>query len=149
MNTQDVIKKIRKVGGGLAVLSAAGIVFTVARRLKNRWRYQRPFDIKKMVEVKGTVLEVSHSKENKDEKRGVFLILKSNKEEIPVHLGPMWYMSRQHHFKTGDNITVKGSKVDFNDAKVIIASEIHQGKMRMILRDEKGDPVWQSWRKKA
>ncbi|WP_440999332.1 DNA-binding protein [Fodinibius sp. SL11] len=148
MNTQDVIKKVQQVGGGIALLSAAGVVYSVARRLNHRRGYERPFDPKKMIEVKGEVLEVSNSKEVKDEKHGVHLILDTKEEQIPVHLGPLWYISRQpHHFKSGDKIKVKGSRVTFKDSEIIVASEIREEKMQMILRDEKGNPVWQSWRK--
>lgn len=148
MNTQEVVKKVQQVGGGLALLSAAGIAYTVARRLNHRRRYERPFDENNMVELKGKVLEVSNSKESKDEKRGVYFILNTQKEQIPVHLGPLWYMARQqHHFKPGDKVKIKGSKVKFKDATVIVATEIQQGSMGMKLRDEKGNPVWESWQK--
>lgn len=148
MNTQDVVKKVQQVGGGLALLSAAGVAYAVARRLNHRRGYERPFDLKNMVEVKGKILEVSNSQETKDEKHGVSLTLATKKGEIPVHLGPLWYVTRQpYHFKEGDKITVKGSKVTFKDTEIIVATEILKDKMQMILRDDNGVPMWQSWRK--
>jgi len=148
MKTQDVFKKVQQVGGGLALLSAAGVAYAVARRLNHRRGYERPFDPKKIVEVKGEVIEVSNSQENKDEKHGVYLILAIENEQIPVHLGPLWYITRQpHHFKEGDKIEVKGSKVTFKNTEIIVASEIRKEKMQMRLRDENGAPMWQSWRK--
>lgn len=148
MNTQDVFKKVQQVGGGLALLSAAGVAYAVARRLNHRKGYERPFDLKNMVELKGKVVEVSNSQETKDEKHGVYLILATKKAEIPVHLGPLWYITRQpYHFKEGDEIKVKGSKVTFKDTEIIVASEIQKEKMQMILRDDNGIPTWQSWRK--
>lgn len=148
MKTQDVYKKVQQVGGGLALLSAAGVAYAVARRLNHRRGYERPFDLKNMVEVKGKVIKVSNSKENKDEKHGVSLVLATKKEEIPVHLGPLWYITRQpHHFKEGDKIEVKGSKVTFKNTEIIVASELRKEKMQMMLRDENGVPMWQSWRK--
>lgn len=148
MDTQEVVKKVQQVGGGLALLSAAGVAYAIARRLNHRRIYERPFDPQKIVELTGTVSEVSNSQESKDEKRGAYLILKAKKEEIPVHLGPLWYIVRQHpHLKKGDKIKVKGSRITFKDAEIIVASEIQQGKMMMNLRDEDGTPVWQSWHK--
>jgi len=147
MNTQEVVKRVQQVGGGLALLSAAGFAYAVSRRFNHRLLYERPFDPKNMVELKGTVLEISNSKEKKDEKRGVFLMLKADKDQVAVHLGPFWYINRQHHFKKGDKLKVKGSKVTYDNAEVVVASEIQQGKMGMTLRDEKGNPVWQSWHK--
>jgi hypothetical protein len=148
MNTQDMFKKVQQVSGGLALLSAAGVAYAVARRLNHRRGYERPFDLKNMVEVKGEVLEVSNSQETKDEKHGVYLVLAAKKEQVPVHLGPLWYITRQpYYFKKGDKIQVKGSKVTFKDAEIIVASEIRKEKMQMTLRDENGAPMWQSWRK--
>jgi hypothetical protein len=148
MNTQNVFKKVQQVGGGLALLSAAGVAYAVARRLNHRRGYERPFDPQKIVELKGEVIEVSNSQENKDEKHGVSLILATKKERIPIHLGPLWYITRQrYHFKKGDKVEVKGSKVTFKDAEIIVASEIRKDKMQMKLRDENGVPTWQSWRK--
>lgn len=148
MNTQYMFKKVQQVGGGLALLSAAGVAYAVARRLNHRRGYERPFDLKNMVEVKGEVLEVSNSQETKDEKHGVYLVLAAKKEQVPVHLGPLWYITRQpYYFKKGDKIQVKGSKVTFKDAEIIVASEIRKEKMQMTLRDENGAPMWQSWRK--
>jgi hypothetical protein len=148
MNTQYMFKKVQQVGGGLALLSAAGVAYAVARRLNHRRGYERPFDLKNMVEVKGEVLEVSNSQETKDEKHGVYLVLAAKKEQVPVHLGPLWYITRQpYYFKKGDKIQVKGSKVTFKDVEIIVASEIRKEKMQMTLRDENGAPMWQSWRK--
>jgi hypothetical protein len=148
MNTQYMFKKVQQVSGGLALLSAAGVAYAVARRLNHRRGYERPFDLKNMVEVKGEVLEVSNSQETKDEKHGVYLVLAAKKEQVPVHLGPLWYITRQpYYFKKGDKIQVKGSKVTFKDVEIIVASEIRKEKMQMTLRDENGAPMWQSWRK--
>lgn len=150
MKTQDVFKKVQQVGGGLALLSAAGVAYAVARRLNHQRGYERPFDPKKIVEVKGEVIEVSNSQENKDEKHGISLILATKKERIPVHLGPLWYVTRQpDHLRKGDKIKVKGSKVTFKSTKIIVASEIQKDKMQMILRDDNGVPRWQSWRKES
>lgn len=148
MNTQDIVKRVQQIGGGLALLSAAGIAYVVARRLNHRQTYERPFDKKNMVELTGTVLEVSNAQEDKDEKRGVHLILDTKKEQIPVHLGPLWFITRQQHlFKKGDEVTVKGSKVGFKDGEIIVATEVRQKNMCMRLRDERGIPVWESWQK--
>lgn len=148
MDMQKISKKVQQVSGGLALLSAAGAAYAIAHRLNNLKGYERPFDEKNIVELKGKVVQVSNSKDNKDEKHGVSLILATKKERIPVHLGPLWYVTRQpRNFKEGDKIEVKGSKVTFKDTEIIVASEVRKDKMQMTLRDKNGVPLWQSWRK--
>ena len=44
MNTPEAIKNIKLVGGGLALLSVAGLAFAVRRGLNHRRMYNRPFD---------------------------------------------------------------------------------------------------------
>lgn len=148
MNTREVIKNMQLVGGGLALLSVAGLAYAVNRGLNHRRVYKRNFNPDTVEEFKGKILEVDQSKEKNDRVRGKYLTLKTEDEIIPVHLGPAWFMDRQQHlFKLGDNIKVKGSRVVFKGADVIVATEIQQGNMSMKLRDEKGVPVWESWQK--
>lgn len=148
MNTQEVVKKVQQIGGGIALLSAAGLAYAIVRRLNNHQTYERPFDPQNMVELMGKVLEFVNSQEKKDEIRGAALILETKDEEVPIHLGPTWYMDHQpHQFKQGDKIQVTGSKTRFKETEIIVATKIQRGNMEMILRDEEGNPVWESWHK--
>ena len=80
---------------------------------------------------------------------GVQVILKTDKETIPVHLGPSWYIERlDMKILKGDNIEVKGSRVTFAGKPAIIAGELKKGDQVLVLRDANGVPVWAGWRRR-
>jgi len=150
MDTQEAIKNVKLVGGGLALLSAAGLAYAVSRRLNNRKGYNRPFDSETIEEQEGKIIEISHSNEKKDESRGVYLKLETDQEVIPVHLGPVWYLDHQDgKFKAGEKVEVKGSRINYNGRESIIAMSVIKGNEELKLRDEQGIPLWHGWRKKT
>jgi hypothetical protein len=75
---------------------------------------------------------------------GVHVTLKTDKAEtVAVHLGPAWYLDKQSlTVKQGDKLTVRGSRVSFDDKPAIIAAEVTKEGQTLRLRDEKGVPVW-------
>jgi len=74
---------------------------------------------------------------------GVQIVLKTDEETIPVHLGPLRYMIRQkREIGPGDRVEITGSLVDSAGKPLIMASEIRKGGKRLELRDENGVPVW-------
>ena len=80
--------------------------------------------------------------------RAVVLVLKTDKETIPVHLGPEWYIERLDiKILKGDAIKVKGARVSLSDKPVIIAGEIEREGKTLVLRDASGIPVWAGWRR--
>ena len=79
---------------------------------------------------------------------GVQILLKTEKETIPAHLGPGWYVERLDiKIVKGDKIEVKGARINFQDKPTIIASEIKKGEAVLVLRDGNGVPVWAGWRR--
>ncbi|MFI5168398.1 MAG: DNA-binding protein, partial [Thermoanaerobaculales bacterium] len=80
--------------------------------------------------------------------RGVHLMLKTDKETISVHLGPVWYVEHQDtKIAAGDKIEVKGSRITYQGKLAIIAAEIHKGDEVLMLRDANGIPMWAGWRR--
>ena len=74
---------------------------------------------------------------------GVRLSLKTEKETIPVVLGPAWYIEEQHtKFAANDKIEVKGSRMSIQGQPTIIAQEVKKGDKVLKLRDDKGAPLW-------
>jgi hypothetical protein len=74
---------------------------------------------------------------------GVHLVLKSDKEEVAVHLGPNWYLDK--HGLTvapGNRIEVRGSRITFEGKPAIIAAEVKMGDQSLKLRNEDGLPAW-------
>lgn len=147
MNTREIIKNLKLVGGGIALLTAAGIVFEISKGLKNRRRYKRDFNPDTIEELEGRILEASTDNDKHDETQGTILIMETeNGKIIPVHLGPEWFLSHQKiRYKKGDKITVTGSRVKYQNNDVLIASQIQYGDSKLILRDESGFPRWQGW----
>ena len=78
---------------------------------------------------------------------GVHLTVKTDKETIPVHLGPAWYIENQEmKIAAKDKVEVKGSRITLKGKPALIASEVRKGDEVLILRDANGFPVWSGWR---
>ena len=149
MNTQEAIKNVKLVGGGLALLSVAGLAYAVRRGLNHR-RYNRPFNPKTVDELTGKVLDVGQSNEKKDEIRGTYLTVQTADEVITVHLGPAWYLNHQDgKFKEGEELEIVGSRTKFNGDECITAISVMRGDDELKLRDEQSTPYWHGWRKRA
>jgi hypothetical protein len=80
---------------------------------------------------------------------GVQLTLKTEKETIPVHLGPSWYLERQDlKLAPKYKVEIKGSRVMFNGKAAVIAAEVKKGDETLVLRDETGFPAWSAMRRR-
>ena len=98
--------------------------------------------------IAGEVQKVEAVVPMKGMNTGVQLILKSDKETIPVHMGPGWYIERlDTKIEKGDKVEIRGSRVNFGGKPAIIAAEIRKGNAALMLRDSSGIPVWAGWRR--
>ena len=110
--------------------------------------YQRLYDPSTVETVTGTVQSVDRIAPTRGMSYGVHILLKTEKETIPVHLGPAWYIERlDTKLEKGDKVEVKGSKITFNGKPAIIAAEVKKGDSVLILRDSSGVPAWAGWRR--
>jgi hypothetical protein len=152
------MKKAVVVVAALSVLFLGLASESFAQRGAMKWRgsggwgpgtpYSRIYDPAKVETVSGTVEAVETVKPMKGMYPAVALILKTDKETIPVHLGPEWYITRlDTKIAKGDTIEVKGSRVTIAEKPVIIAAEIKKGDNVLALRDGAGVPVWSGWRR--
>jgi hypothetical protein len=74
---------------------------------------------------------------------GIHLLLKTDKEEIAVHLGPGWYVEKQPlKIAAQDQIEVRGSRITYDGKPAIVAAEVKKGDQVLKLRDPAGIPVW-------
>ena len=74
---------------------------------------------------------------------GVRLSLKTEKETIPVVLGPASYVEEQRiKFEAKDKIEVKGSRMSIQGQPTIIAAEVKKGDQVLKLRNADGVPFW-------
>lgn len=110
--------------------------------------YTRPFDPGTVTTLTGEVTEIVYVEKNANLNRvGVHLMVKTATETIPVHLGPVWYIENQEQFERGDQVSVTGSRVTFNDAPALVATKVIRGEMALQLRDQNGYPAWRGWRR--
>jgi hypothetical protein len=74
---------------------------------------------------------------------GLRLTVKTDKETLPVILGPAGYIEQQHFaIAPKDTVEVKGSRLTIQGQPAIIAAEVKKGGQTLKLRDDKGIPLW-------
>jgi hypothetical protein len=74
---------------------------------------------------------------------GVHLTLKTADGQVPVHVGPNWFVEQQGlTIAQGDELDVTGSRVVFQGKPVIIAAQITKNGRAVRLREDSGVPVW-------
>ena len=131
---------MRLVGGGGAILTVPALVHVGGQ-------YTRMYDPKSVETVKGEVVSVDFVTPMKGMARGVLLVLKTEKESIPMHLGPSWFIENQgRQLEPKDTVEVKGARVRFAGKPAIIAAEVKKGDAVLTLRAESGFPAWSAMR---
>lgn len=106
--------------------------------------YKQMYDTKTTETISGEVVKMKQIPHRRGTGFGIALILKTDKEEIPVHLGPSFYLDKQE-VKIGekDRIEVTGSRVTTKRGKTfLLAAEVKKGDALLKLRDENGKPLW-------
>lgn len=110
--------------------------------------YGKLYDAKSVVTVTGEVVSVQAVSHGKGMSQGIHLTLQTDKETIPVHLGPAWYIENQDiQIEPSDKVVITGSRVTFDNKPAIIAAELKRGGDVLKLRDDTGFPVWAGWRR--
>jgi hypothetical protein len=135
----------------LAVTASTALAAAIGCR-----EFARSFDPATMETVAGDVLKVNDLTPIEGVGAGVCLMLKTEKETLPVHLGPQWVTQWGSHVMEriegkivdGDRIQVTGSRVTLEGTTVLVASEVKKGEEILLLRTKKGTPVWSSWNRK-
>ncbi len=110
--------------------------------------YGRMYSPATVETLEGSILKIEKITPFKGMNYGIHIIVKTDEEEIPVHLGPGWFIENQENeLKVKDKIKVTGSKITYNDKPAVIAAEIKKGDETLVLRDKGGFPVWSGWRR--
>jgi alanine racemase len=105
--------------------------------------YSRMYNPKTVETLGGEVVSVDKFAPGRKMSYGVHFTLKTDKEAIPVHLGPSWYMEKQAVvLASGDKVEVTGSRITYEGNPTIIAAEVKKGGQVLKLRDATGVPVW-------
>jgi hypothetical protein len=145
----------------IVAVMVAGVLFISSWALAKPWRgwqgsggwgtgtpYARLYNPAMADKLTGEVIGIEQVVPVKGMNIGVQLVVKTEKETIPVHMGPVWFVERLDvKVVKGDTVEVKGARINFNDTPAIIAAEIKKGEAVLILRDANGVPVWAGWRR--
>ncbi|MGA9043068.1 MAG: hypothetical protein WB421_21240 [Terriglobales bacterium] len=103
------------------------------------------YDLHTETKMKVTVDEVKLPAKG-SEKEVVHLTVKNGTDTLDVYLCPKSFLDDMGaSFDKGDEITLTGSKVKADGADLILAREVVKGNDTLVLRDDKGNPVW-NWR---
>ena len=102
------------------------------------------YDVHAETKMKGTVDEVKLPPKG-NEKEVVHLQLKTGADTVDVYLCPQSFLDDMGvSFSKGDEISLTGSKIKQGEADLVLAREVVKGTDTLVLRDEKGNPIW-SW----
>lgn len=135
------------------------VVSDVSAQRGMRWRgsggwgmggaYGRMYDPAKVETIAGEVERVEQFTGMRGMSVGIHILVKTDKESLPVHLGPTWYIERLDiKLEPGDNVEVKGSRITFLGKPALIAAEVRKGEEVLLLRDASGFPAWGGWRRR-
>jgi len=70
-------------------------------------------------------------------------MVKSETDSVDVYLCPKSFFDDMGmSFSKGDEVTLTGSKVKHGEADLVLARELVKWNDTFVLRDEKGNPVW-------
>lgn len=104
------------------------------------------YDLTTETKMKGTVQELKLP-EKGSEKDGAHLVVKSGADTLDVYLCPKSFLEDMGStLAKGDEVSLTGSKVKQDGADMILAREVVKGNDTLVLRDDKGKPVW-NWHK--
>jgi len=110
-------------------------------------QYARQYNVNTVETIEGDVIDVANKPSKKNAAMmGVHMVVKTSSGTVPVHLGPVWYMSQQEAFRKGDHVVITGSRISFNGAPAIVAATVKRNQMTLQLRDRNGFPAWRGWR---
>jgi hypothetical protein len=102
------------------------------------------YDVHTETKMKGTVEEVKLPPDG-NKKEAAHLLVKSGTDTTDVYLCPKSFLDEMGvSFTKGEEIALTGSKVKQGETDLILAREVVKGTDTLLLRDEKGNPIW-SW----
>jgi hypothetical protein len=102
------------------------------------------YDVHTETKIKGTVEEVKLPPKG-SEKEVAHVLLKTGTETVDVYLCPQSFLNDMGvSFSKGEEISLTGSRVKQGEEDLVLAREVVKGTDTLVLRDEKGNPIW-SW----
>jgi hypothetical protein len=130
----------------LMLFMAAAVVLPTRAQQKKPAAVSLPkYDVSAESKIKGVVDDIKLPPKG-SEKEIVHLTVKDGSDSVDVYLCPKTFLDDMGmSFAKGDAVAMTGSKAKQNDADVFLVREIVKGNDSFVLRDAKGEPVW-DWR---
>jgi hypothetical protein len=113
-------------------------------------RYESLFDINNVRIFNAAVVRVDTASPPRELKMGVgmrlFVTIEGTGEEIPVHLGPMWFAINQDgSFPKGESLQIRGYRASYPgvaNSDFIMPVEMRRKDRIFRFRDDDGNPFW-------
>jgi hypothetical protein len=125
-----------------SIVTAIALFYAVWLMAQHAQKPSSPkYDAQTETQMKGTVDDLRMpSSENEI----VYLLMKTGTDsDFEVYLCPKSFLDDMGlTFAKGEQIILTGSKVKQGDADLVLAREIVKGTDTIVLRDDKGKPVW-------
>lgn len=103
------------------------------------------YDVSTEAKFKGTIQDLKFPPKGK-EKEIAYITVKTATDTLDLYLCPKAFMDDMGvSFAVGDEIALTGSKVKQGDADLVLTRELVKGTDTLVLRDDKGNPVW-NWK---
>jgi len=124
----------------LLIVAVACALPLIAEKPKeaNRPKY----DLSTESKMKATVQEV-RLPEKGSEKEIAHMLVKIGTDTVDVYLCPKTFLDDMGvNFSQGEEIVLIGSRIKQGETELILAREVVRGNDTLVLRDEKGNPIW-------
>jgi len=104
------------------------------------------YDVAAEAKLKVTVQDLKLPAKG-NEKDAAHLLVTSGSDTIDIYLCPKSFLDDMGAtFAKGDEVTITGSKIKQDGADLVLARQLVKGTDTIMLRDDKGKPVW-TWHK--
>lgn len=140
--------RLPSVSWRVVFLAVFVAVFSVdfASAQKNQANTANPpkYDLHTETKMKAIVQELKLPPKG-SEKEVAHLLVKNGTDTMDIYLCPQSFLADMGiSFAKGDEIALTGSKIKQGEAELVLAREVVKGTDTLVLRDDKGKPVW-SW----
>jgi hypothetical protein len=121
----------------------AGLLLAAPAKPQDSGKSTQPkYDAQSETKMKGTIAEVKLPPKG-SEKEIAHVLLSIGTESVDIYLCPKSFLDDMGvAFDKGDEIALTGSKIKQGEADLVLAREVVKGNDTIVLRDEKGNPVW-------
>ena len=100
------------------------------------------YDASTEAKFKGTVEELKLPPHGK-EKEIAHLVIKNDDGTVDLYLCPKSFIDDMGvTFNKGEELVITGSKVKLGGSDLVLARQLVRGTETLVLRDDKGNPVW-------